>query len=318
MLNLHIQKIKNNTAWIFPGQSSQKVGMGLDLLAYSFARAKFKRAEEILGWSVTEVCQDPKKLSRTLYTQPCLYVIETLLAELVQKEGYKPSIVAGYSLGEYAAIHTAGAFDFETGLHLIKFRAQLMDRSPEGRMVALIGCNIKEVETQIRHTPNVWRMNDDLNIAIISGTIRGVKSLLDKVEAKRIVPLKVSCAFHTPLMAEAAAEFQEIIESVDFKQLTIPMISSTELVPTLDIASLKNSLIQQMYQPVRWRAISLLLATQGIKEVVEIGPGKDLIKQMQRNCPQFKFASVNNPNTPKPTKQDLELSPHKIYFMSSS
>ena len=315
MLNLPIQKIKNNTAWVFPGQSSQKPGMGLDLLAYPFARAKFKQAKEILGWSITEVCQDSDKLSRTLYTQPCLYVIESLLAELIIKQGYQPCLVAGYSLGEYPASYTAGAFDFETGLHLIKRRAELMDQSPQGRMVALIGSNIEKLKVQISHTPNVWLMNDDLSIAIISGTLRGIESLLAKVEVKRTIPLKVSCAFHTPLMAEAAAEFQEILESVPFNQLKIPVMSSTELVPILDVARLKNSLIQQMYQPVRWRAISLLLAKQSIKEIVEVGPGNDLIKQMRRNCPEFKFTNISNLNVLKPTKQCLKLTSQNVHLV---
>ena len=216
MVNLDIQKIKNNTAWVFPGQSSQKLGMGLDLLAYPFARAKFNQAEKILGWSVTEVCKDSKKLSRTLYTQPCLYVIETLLTELMFQEGYQPCLVAGYSLGEYPALYAAGAFDFERGLRLIKRRAELMDSSPTGKMVALIGFDREELKAKIANTPNVWLINDDLSIAIISGIPKGIQSLLDKVKVKRTISLKVSCAFHTPLMAKAAVEFQEILESVPF------------------------------------------------------------------------------------------------------
>ena len=306
---LPIQKTKNSTAWVFPGQSSQKPNMDSHLPHYSFVRDRFKQAEKILGWSIQDVCQDSEKLSRTLYTQPCLYVIETLLAELILREGYRPSLIAGYSLGEYPASYTAGAFDFETGLHLIKRRAELMDRSPKGKMVALIGSNLEQLQVQISNTPNVWLMNDDLSIAIISGTRRGIKSLLDKVRFKRAIPLKVSCAFHTPLMSEAAVEFQEILESVPFNQLKIPVISSTELVPILDVARLKNSLIQQMYQPVRWRAISLLLAQQGIKEIVEVGPGNDLTKQMRRVCPEFKFTKMSSINTLKPTEQRLILNP---------
>ena len=293
MESLDIQKTQNNIAWVFPGQSSQKVGMGLDLLADPFAKARFQQAEQILGWSVPKVCQNKDKLSCTLYTQPCLYVFETILAELMRKKGSKPQLVAGYSLGEYAAMYTAGAFDFETGLYLIKRRGELMSCSPKGKMVALIGFEPDQLEQQILHTPNVWRGNDDLTIAIISGTCKSIESLLAKVEAKYVIPLNVSCAFHTPLMAAAAAEFQQILDSISFDSLEIPVLSSTELVPTVDTARLKKSLIQQIFQPVKWRAISISIANQGIKEVVEIGPRKDLTKQMKRICPSLAFTNLS-------------------------
>ncbi len=303
MQNLNLKKIKNNMAWVFPGQGSQKVGMGLDLLAYPFARARFQQARHILGWSVPEVCQNHDQLSSTLYLQPCLYVVETLMVELMRQQGYQPDLVAGYSLGEYAAIYAAGAFDFETGLHLIKRRAELINRAPQGSMVALIGFDPEQLEQQILHTPNVWRVNDDLTLAILSGTVTAVKSFLAKVEAKGVIPLKVNCAFHTPLIAEETAEFQQVLESTPFNSLEVPVLSSTELVPTVEIAQLKKSLIKQMFQPVKWRAISLSIATQGIKEVVEIGPGKNLIRQMKQICPGLAFTNVSNLSTVKNRKR---------------
>ena len=294
MQNSHIQQTRNNIAWVFPGQSSQIPGMGLDLLAYPFARARFKQAQQILGWSVPEVCQHQEQLSCTLFTQPCLYVVQTLRAELMRNQGYKPDLVAGYSLGEYAALYAAGAFDFATGLHLIKRRAELMNRAPKGRMVALIGFDPEQLQQQILHTPNVWRVNDDLTIAIISGTSLAVESLLATVKARRVIPLNVSTAFHTPLMVAAAEEFQQILEATSFDSLEVPVLSSTELIPTVDLARLKQSLIWQVSQPVRWRAISLSIATQGIKEVVEIGPGRDISKQMKRICPELTLTNISN------------------------
>ena len=287
-------KTVKQIAWVFPGQSSQTLGMGLDLLPYPFARARLQQAQKILGWSVLEVCQDQAQLSCTLYTQPCLYVVQTLRAELMRNQGYQPDLVAGYSLGEYAALYAAGAFDFATGLHLIKRRAEIMNRTRLGRMVALIGFEPEQLQQQILHTPQVWRVNDDLTVAIIAGTPLAVESLLAKVEARRVIPLSVSAAFHTPLMVAAAEEFQQILESTSFNSLEIPVLSSTELIPTVDIDRLKESLIWQMSRPVRWRAVSLSLATQGIKEVVEIGPGRDLIKQMKRICPELALTNISN------------------------
>ncbi|NEP44210.1 MAG: acyltransferase domain-containing protein, partial [Okeania sp. SIO2H7] len=103
------------TAWVFPGQGSQKIGMGIDLLDLPSAQAKFKQANEILGWSITEICEtQEEKLSQTLYTQPCLYVVESLLADEMLANSFQPDIVAGHSLGEYVALYVAGVFDFET------------------------------------------------------------------------------------------------------------------------------------------------------------------------------------------------------------
>src|SRR5690242_8127999 len=107
------------TAWVFPGQGSQALGMGTDLLDIPSVKEKFDQAEAILGWSVTEICQNQEeKLSQTLYTQPSLYVVESILADLVRERGYKPDLVAGHSLGEYIALYIAGVFDWSVGLHL--------------------------------------------------------------------------------------------------------------------------------------------------------------------------------------------------------
>ena len=283
-------------AWVFPGQGSQKLGMGLDLLAYPFARERFRQAQQILGWSVPEVFQDQDKLSCTLYTQPCLYVIEAILTEFMMQQGYRPHLVAGYSLGEYSALYAAGVFDFETGLHLIKRRAEIMNCVPQGRMVALMGFNQERLEQEILRTSNVWRANDDLTLAIISGTFKAVESLLFRVKAKRVIPLNVSKAFHTPLMITAAEKFQQILESTSFDSTKVPVLSSTELVPIVEIVQLKQSLIRQMSEPVNWRAISLSIATQAIEKVVAIGPGKDLLKQMKRICPELAFTNVMKPS----------------------
>ena len=137
----------NKTAWVFPGQGSQSVGMGVDLIDIPAAKIKFEQAEQILGWSVLEICQaEEDKLSRTLYTQPCLYVIESILADLLQEQGKTPQLVAGHSLGEYVALYTAKVFDFEAGLRLVKRRAELMDKAAGGKMVALIGFEREQLQ----------------------------------------------------------------------------------------------------------------------------------------------------------------------------
>ncbi|MEY3334556.1 MAG: S-malonyltransferase, partial [Cyanobacteriota bacterium] len=116
------------TAWVFPGQGSQALGMGIDLLNLPSAKEKFIQAEAILGWSVIDICQtDIDTLSRTLYTQPSLYVIESIIADILREKGQQPDLVAGHSLGEYIALNVAGVFEWSAGLHLVKRRAELMD-----------------------------------------------------------------------------------------------------------------------------------------------------------------------------------------------
>ena len=297
MQDLYIQRNKSNSVWVFPGHGSQRQGMGLDLLAHPFARDRFQQAREILGWSVAEVCQNKDLLSRTLYIQPCLYIVETLLADLMKQQGCFPSLVAGYSLGEYAAVYAAGAFDFATGLRLIERRAELMNRAPKGKMVALIGFKQKQLEEAIASSPNVWRANDNSRVAIVSGTCEAIEIFLAKVTAKRVIPLNADGAFHTPLMIPVATEFGQILDSTPFKSLEVPVLSSTEPELIVEIEQLKKSLIRQMSQPVNWRATSLLIAKRGIEEVVEISPQKELVGQMKRICTELSFKVVSNLET---------------------
>ena len=160
-------------------------------------------------------------------------------------------------------------------------------------MVALIGFDKEQLEQQVRFTANVWRVNDNSRMAVISGTFVGVKSLLNKLTVKRIVPLDVSGAFHTPLMAEATVEFLPILDSTPFNYAKIPFLSSTELVPIVEPTRLKENLIEQMTQPVKWEAISRSIAEEGIKQVVEIGTGTNLTNKMKQICPQLIFSNFS-------------------------
>ncbi|MBD1927758.1 ACP S-malonyltransferase [Trichocoleus sp. FACHB-90] len=284
------------TAWVFPGQGSQAIGMGTDLLDLPDAKAKFEQAEQILGWSVPEICQSQEdKVSRTFYTQPCLYVVESILADMMRSSGHQPDLVAGHSLGEYVALYVAGVFDFEAGLNLVKRRAELMDNAFEGMMAALIGFDRTKLEQLIQETPDVVIANDNSSAqVVISGTVEATEALLSQVKAKRIVRLNVSGAFHSPLMAQAAAEFQQVLESVPFNSAQVPVLSNVEPIPAVDADVLKDRLIRQMTGSVRWREISLQLPLEGISRVVEIGPGKVLTGLIKRTCPDVILQNVGN------------------------
>jgi len=284
----------SKTVWVFPGQGSQTVRMGKDLFDLPEAAEKLEQAEKILGWSVAEICQSEEdKVSRTLYTQPCLYVIESILVDLLKQRGQTPDFVAGHSLGEYVALYAAGVFDFKTGLQLIKERAELMDSASEGMMAALLGFDREQLEQQLQETPDVVLANDNnAGQVVISGKPEGVEAILGKVKSKRAVKLNVSGAFHSPLMADAAAKFQESLDAATFKSGEIPILSNVDPSPATDAAILKDRLSRQMTGTVRWREISLQMPKEGIERVIEVGPGKVLVGIIKRTCPGLKLENV--------------------------
>ncbi len=284
------------TAWVFPGQGSQAIGMGMDLLDISYAKDRFDLAEEILGWSVIDICQsEDDKISRTLYTQPCMYVVESILADLLREKGQQPDLVAGHSLGEYIALYVAGVFEWSAGLRLIQRRAELMDSVAGGMMAALIGFDREQPEQQIQQTPDVVLANDNSPAqAVISGTPAAVEAVISQVKKKRAIPLKVSGAFHSPFMATAATEFQQVLESVTFKPAQIPVLSNVEPIPSMDTKVLKERLSRQITGSVRWRETSLRLPEEGIERVVEIGPGTVLTGLIKRTCPNLTLENVSS------------------------
>ncbi|AHJ29252.1 ACP S-malonyltransferase [Nodularia spumigena CS-584] len=284
------------TAWVFPGQGSQALGMGIDLLDIPTAKDKFAQAEAILGWSVTDLCQnEEEKLSQTLYTQPSLYVVESILADILRERGHKPDVVAGHSLGEYIALYIAGAFEWSAGLHLVKRRAELMDSAAGGMMAALMNFDREQLENVLAQTPDAVLANDNSpGQVVISGTPEAVREVMSQVKAKRAIPLRTSGAFHSPFMAAAAAEFQDILELVEFQPVVVPVMSNVNPSPSTDIKIIKQRLSQQMTGSVRWREISLQLPTEGIEEVVEIGPGNVLTNLIKRTTPDLTLKNVRN------------------------
>ncbi|NEQ48882.1 MAG: ACP S-malonyltransferase [Leptolyngbya sp. SIO3F4] len=282
------------SVWVFPGQGSQALGMGSDLA--DVAKDKFTEADDILGWSVLGVCQsDEAKLANTLYTQPCLYVVECALADLLKAKGVRPDIVAGHSLGEYSALYTAGVFDFVAGLRLVKRRAELMSQAADGAMAALMGFDRDDLYDKLAATEGVVLANDNNpGQVVISGNPDAVETIMTGIKTKRAVKLNVSGAFHSPLMAPAAHEFDQILADLPFKTANIPVLSNVDPLPSNDGEVLKQRLMQQMTGSVRWREISLSLPEHGIETVVEVGPGKVLAGLIKRTCRSLTLKNVGN------------------------
>jgi len=298
------------TAWIFPGQGSQALGMIGDLAESALGQERLEIAERILGWSVLEKCQgDEETLSRTLYTQPCLFVVESILADLLQEKGHFPDLVAGHSLGEYSALYAARVFNFETGLNLVQNRSRLMDAAEGGKMAALMKFDRTSLETVVNQTENVVIANDNsAEQVVISGTPEAVDLVLGQVKVKRVMPLKVSGAFHSPLMENAAIQFQQILELVNFRSAKVPVISNVNpSQPITDAEELKSYLIQQMTSSVRWREIILKLLDVGVEKAIEVGPGKVLTGLIKRTVPAIELENISQLADISKGNEDVKL-----------
>jgi [acyl-carrier-protein] S-malonyltransferase len=198
-------------------------------------------------------------------------------------------------LGEYIALYAARVFDFETGLRLVKHRSELMDAAAGGKMVAMMKFDRETLEKVIETTPDVVIANDNSpEQIVISGTPEAVDSVLSKVSAKRAVGFKVSGAFHSPMMAPAAQQFQEVLESVAFSDAKVPVLSNVDPAPATQGTEIKMRLIKQMTGTVRWREIMLQLPKEGVSQAVEVGPGKVLTGLIKRICPDIKLKNVSS------------------------
>ncbi|MES2307422.1 MAG: ACP S-malonyltransferase, partial [Verrucomicrobiota bacterium] len=219
--------------YVFPGQGSQKVGMGKEL--FPLFPEEVSQANEILGYSIEQLCtEDPHQLlNRTDYTQPALYIVNALsYLQKVKETGIKPSLVAGHSLGEYNALLAAGVFDFATGLKLVQKRGALMAQAQGGGMAAVLGMPVEKIRELLQNPAHSGIDVANFNApeqTVISGpaeAIQNAKADFDAAGAKRYVVLAVSGAFHSRYMKPSQEEFEKFLEGFTFKAPEIPVISN--------------------------------------------------------------------------------------------
>lgn len=274
--------------YMFPGQGAQRVNMGATLFAdYPALVAK---ADQLLGYSIEELCNDSARLNKTEFTQPALFVVSVLHYLALQREhGQFPDYILGHSVGEYAALHAAGAFNFETGLQLVQRRGQLMSQAQTGGMAAVIGLQVEKIMQVIRQNDllrlDVANYNTPLQ-TVISGPhelISEAKSYFETAGAKAYVPLRVSGAFHSRYMEPAKKAFSEFVTPLPFAELTIPVISNITARP-YDAQTVKQYLCEQLTSPVRWldsvRHLKLHGATTD--DFVEVGSSTVLTKMLAK------------------------------------
>ncbi len=303
------------TAFVFPGQGSQAVGMGRALASENpAARSVFEQADSLLGFSLSSLMWDGPEadLNDTLNTQPALFVhsIAALRALEAALPGVRPAFVAGHSLGEISALVAAGAMTFEDGLRLVRKRGELMKHSGDlnpGGMAAILGLDIPTLDGVCAEasTPDeiVQVANDNCPGQVV---ISGHKPALERAMAgakaagaKRALPLAVSIAAHSPLMSSIQAAWDAAVEEAACHDALVPLVGNVHAAPIQTARALKDDIRAQMQSRVRWTESVRWLAAQGVTTFIEVGSGSVLCGLIKRIAPEAQTFTCG-------TSQDLE------------
>jgi malonyl CoA-acyl carrier protein transacylase len=281
--------------FVFPGQGSQSKGMGAELFdkVPEFHKVE-DEIDEILGYSIRELCvNDPDdQLSLTQYTQPALYVVDALHYFKHKAEGDTPDYLAGHSLGEYNALMAGGAFDFVTGVQLVKKRGELMAQAKDGGMAAVIGLSADQVNAVLHDNSglsgiDVANYNSPAQ-TVISGPLYELEegqAIFKAAGAKLYKILPVSAAFHSRYMEGAANQFGEFLKGFSFNNLQVPVIANITARPYPEGNAdqvIRESLVKQIASSVRWTDSIRYLKSLGEAEFAEVGPGSVLSKLIKQ------------------------------------
>jgi [acyl-carrier-protein] S-malonyltransferase len=279
------------TAFVFPGQGSQFVGMGKDL-----AEKFLDRANEILGFDLKKIVFEgpEEELKKTEIQQPAIFTVSAAAYEKVLSLVPPPSSLAGHSLGEYSALYAAGAISFEDGVKTVNLRGKFMQEAVPpgaGAMAAVLGGERKLIEDVCSEVGNVWPANfNSPGQVVISGAKEAVDKAGEKLKAagiKKIIPLAVSAPFHCPLMQPAADKLAAQLEKISIKDAAIPVYANVTARPVTSGAEIKQLLIKQVTASVLWEDSVRKMVADGMTGFVEVGPGKvlsGLIKKIDPNA----------------------------------
>ncbi len=301
------------TAFLFPGQASQKVGMGVDLYHETdLGKKYFDLANKIMGLDLRDIIFNgpDETLKQTQFTQPAIYLVSVILGELLLQKNIIPFAVTGHSLGEYSALAISGAFSFETGLKLIKLRAESMQKAGEimnGTMAAIIGLDKDKIE-EICGKSNEKGIVVPANFnapgqIVISGEVEAVNyamNLAKEAGARKVIMLNVSGAFHSPLMSNAKEALTDKLNSIEISDTNFPIYSNVTAKPVIKSEEIRERLIQQLENAILWQDSILNMIKDGVTNFLEVGPGRilqGLTKRIDRNVNSSGIETNNDVNS---------------------
>ncbi len=309
----------NKVVLLFPGQGSQYVGMGKALCeSFTEARETFEEANEALGFDLGKLCfeGDMEELTKTENTQPAILTASMAAFRVYMKEiGIEPAYTAGHSLGEFAALCCSGAVKFSDAVKIVRQRGKFMQQAVAvgvGGMAAVSGIGQSTIEDECGKASKggklvvVSNYNSPDQI-VISGHLEAVEEAGAKLKAlgARVIPLKVSAPFHSPLMQPAADLLNEELSKYTYYDLKYPVLSNYTALPYQGKESIIDNLTKQIVQPVRWQASMQYLKVEGVNLGVELGPQTVLRNLMKKNAPEIKTYSYDNDEDVKAVKRKL-------------
>ncbi|MEQ5159971.1 ACP S-malonyltransferase [Proteus terrae] len=295
-------------AMVFPGQGSQSVGMLAELAEqYPIVIETFAQASDVLGYSLWDLVQNgpEEELNKTWKTQPALLAASVAIWRVWQeKQGKMPQMMAGHSLGEYSALVCAGVIDFVAAIKLVELRGQLMQEAVPagtGAMYAIIGLDNDAIAKACEEAAQ-GQVVSPVNFnspgqVVIAGNKEAVERagvLCKEAGAKRALPLAVSVPSHCALMKPAADKLAVALQEIEFKQPEIQVVNNVDVIAQTDANAIREALVRQLYNPVRWTETVELIAEKGITQLLEIGPGKVLTGLTKRISKEMNAAAVND------------------------
>ncbi len=295
-------------AMVFPGQGSQTVGMLAELAEqYPIVTETFAQASDVLGYSLWDLVQNgpEEELNKTWKTQPALLAASVAIWRVWQeKQGKMPQMMAGHSLGEYSALVCAGVIDFAAAIKLVELRGQLMQEAVPagtGAMYAIIGLDNDAIAKACEEAAQgdvVSPVNfNSPGQVVIAGNKEAVERagvLCKEAGAKRALPLAVSVPSHCALMKPAADKLAVALQEIEFKQPEVQVVNNVDVIAQTDANAIRDALVRQLYNPVRWTETVELIAEKGITQLLEIGPGKVLTGLTKRISKEMNAAAVND------------------------
>ncbi len=280
------------TAFIFPGQGAQAVGMAKDFYEqFPASKAVFELASDVVGFDMAELCfTENDRLNQTEYTQAALLTAELAILEAVKERGIEPSVTAGQSLGEYTALVASGYLKPQDAVKLVRSRGILMQNAVpvgKGAMVAVIGLTADMVEDFCKKADGIVEVSNynSQKQTVVSGereAVMQVKQMAEEANARVVKELNISIPSHSPLMKGAADELQKVLDWIEISQGNIPYVANVSAEYISDAAQVKPLLVKQMYNAVRWEQSIYAMQGDGVELFVEIGPGETLTKMNRK------------------------------------